>query len=302
MTVLFSDINDYQKEKRAMERKYALLGESLKHTMSPPIHRRLFELKNREFTYEIIELPPEALEGHAEYLKALAGFNITIPHKIGIIPYCDKLADSAKRYNSVNCVDNKDGVHTGYNTDCDGFLATIRAMGADLGGKVLLIGCGGVGRMMAIEAALAGADLVIAVLESDIPLAEQAKKEIIAMKSDAKVTIVKNTEIDTSVSYDLLMNACPVGMYPRVEGCPVSDEVIEASKAVFDVIYNPRETVLIRKARTLGKKAAGGMAMLVWQAVKAHEIWDSDTYTDSEVQAIIEEMELQVEKDFPIGK
>ncbi|MBE6867517.1 MAG: shikimate dehydrogenase [Ruminococcus albus] len=282
-----------------MERKYAILGESLKHTMSPPIHKRLFELKNREFTYEIIELPPEELAPHAEYLKSLAGFNITIPHKIGIISHCDKLADSAKRYNSVNCVDNKDGVHTGYNTDCDGFLATINAMGADLGGKVLLIGCGGVGRMMAIEAALAGAELFIAVLESDIPLAEQAVKEITAMKSDARVSIVKNTEIDTSVSYDLLMNACPVGMYPKINGCPVSDEVINASKAVFDVIYNPRETVLIKKARAQGKKAAGGMAMLVWQAVKAHEIWDGDIYSDDEVQSIITEMELQVEKDFP---
>ena len=281
-----------------MERKYALLGESLKHTMSPPIHQRLFELKGREFSYDIIELPPEALEGHAEYLKSLAGFNITIPHKIGIIPYCDSLADSAKRYNSVNCIDNKEGKTTGYNTDCDGFLATVRAMGADLGGRVLLIGCGGVGRMMAIEAALSGAELYIAVLESDVPLAEQAKKEILAMKADAKVNIVLNTKIDVSMHYDLLMNACPVGMYPRVEGCPVSDEVINASEAVFDVIYNPRETVLIKKARALGNKASGGMAMLVWQAVKAHEIWDGDTYTNDEVNNIIEEMELQVEKDF----
>lgn len=281
-----------------MERKYALLGESLKHTMSPPIHKRLFELKGREFGYEIVELPPEELSGSADYLKSLAGFNITIPHKIGIIEHCDALAESAKRYNSVNCVDNKDGVHTGYNTDCDGFLATIRAMDAKLGGKVLLIGCGGVGRMMAIEAALAGAELYIAVLESDMPLAKQAEKEILAMKSDAEIHIVLNTAIDTSIGYDLLMNACPVGMYPRVEGCPVSDEVIEASDAVFDVIYNPRETVLLKKARSLGKKAAGGMAMLVWQAVKAHEIWDGDSYTDDEVQAIIEEMELLVEKDF----
>ncbi|MBQ8966342.1 shikimate dehydrogenase [Ruminococcus sp.] len=285
-----------------MERKYALLGESLKHTMSPPIHTRLFELKGREFSYEIIELPPEQLEPHAGYLKSLAGFNITIPHKMGIIPHCDKLAESAKRYNSVNCVDNKDGVHTGYNTDCDGFLASVRAMGAELGGRVLLLGCGGVGRMMAIEAALAGAELYIAVLESDLPLAEQAKKEITAMKPDAAVNIVLTTKIDASLGYDLLMNATPVGMYPRVDNCPVSDEVIAASKAVFDVIYNPRETQLLKKAKAAGKKYCGGMAMLVWQAVKAHEIWDGDSYTNEEVQAIIEEMQQLVEKDFPAAK
>jgi len=279
-------------------RKYALLGETLKHTMSPPIHQRLFELKGRAFHYELVEIKPEELEANADYLKSLNGFNITIPHKIGIIKYCDELAESAKRYNSVNCVDNKNGRHTGYNTDCDGFLRTVRAMNVNFGGRVLLIGCGGVGRMMAIEAALAGADLNIAVLESDMPLAVQVEKEIKAMKSDARVTIVLNTKIDTSVKYDLLMNACPVGMYPKVEGCPVPDEVIAASEAVFDVIYNPRETVLMKKARAAGKKAAGGMAMLVWQAVSAHEIWDGDTYTDEEVQSIIDEMEILVEKDF----
>lgn len=279
-------------------RKYALLGETLKHTMSPPIHQRLFELKGRAFHYELVEIKPEELEANADYLKSLNGFNITIPHKIGIIKYCDELAESAKRYNSVNCVDNKNGKHTGYNTDCDGFLRTVRAMNVNFGGRVLLIGCGGVGRMMAIEAALAGADLNIAVLESDMPLAVQVEKEIKAMKSDARVTIVLNTAIDTSVRYDLLMNACPVGMYPKVEGCPVPDEVIAASEAVFDVIYNPRETVLMKKARAAGKKAAGGMAMLVWQAVSAHEIWDGDTYTDEEVQSIIDEMEILVEKDF----
>ena len=281
-----------------MARKYALLGETLKHTMSPPIHSRLFEMKGREFEYELVEVSPEQLKDKAEYLNSLNGYNITIPHKIDIIDYADKLDNSAKRYNSVNCIDNKNGVHTGYNTDCDGFLQTIRAMNVDFGGKVLLIGCGGVGRMMAIEAALAGAELYIAVLASDMPLAEQVKKEIADMKPDSKVYILLNTEIDTGIKYSLLMNACPVGMYPKVDACPVSDEVISASEAVFDVIYNPRETQLMKKAKAMGKKAVGGMAMLVWQAVSAHKIWDGDTYTDEEVQSIIDEMEMRVEKDF----
>ncbi|MBR1423737.1 MAG: shikimate dehydrogenase [Ruminococcus sp.] len=278
--------------------KYALLGGSLKHTMSPPIHDRLFRLRGREYSYEIIELSENDLSANADRLRSLDGLNITIPHKIGIIDYCDKLADSAKRYNSVNCIDSKASVHTGYNTDCDGFLRTVSAMGVSLGGKVLLIGCGGVGRMMAIESALAGAQLTIAVLESDIPLAQQAKAEILSMKSDADINIVRNTEIDTSLTYDLLMNACPVGMYPKSDACPVNDDVIAASKAVFDVIYNPRETVLIKKARAAGKPASGGMAMLVWQAVSAHEIWDGDTYSDDEVAGIITEMEEIVERDF----
>ena len=281
-----------------MSKQYALLGESLKHTMSPPIHKRLFELKGREFNYEIIELKAEELESNKDKLLSLTGMNITIPHKIGIIPYCDKLDESAKRYNSVNCIDNKGGVHTGYNTDCDGFLKTISAMGLELSGEVLLIGCGGVGRMMAIEAALKGAKLTIAVLKSDIPLAEQVCREIKAMKADTEIEIVLNTEIPTGKKYSLLMNATPVGMFPKTDACPVPDEIIENSGAVFDVIYNPRKTQLIKKAEALGKKASGGMAMLVYQAVSAHEIWDNDSYDEKDISRLISDMEDMVEKEF----
>ena len=281
-----------------MSKQYALLGESLKHTMSPPIHQRLFELKGREFNYEIIELKADELEANKERLLSLTGMNITIPHKMGIIPYCDKLAASAKRYNSVNCIDNKNGVHTGYNTDCDGFLKTIAAMGLDFSGEVLLIGCGGVGRMMAIEAALKGAKLTIAVLQSDIPLAQQVKKEITAVKQDADISIVLNTEIPTDRHYTLLMNATPVGMFPKTDACPVPDSIIEISGAVFDVIYNPRKTQLIQKAEALGKKASGGMAMLVYQAVSAHEIWDGDSYDEKDIAKLISDMELLVEEQF----
>ena len=124
-----------------MSRKYAILGEVLKHTMSPPIHKRLFELRERDFEYEIVEFSAEELAQKASYLNSMNGYNITIPHKVEIIKYIDKLDESAKRYNSVNCVDNKDGVLTGYNTDCDGFLETVRSMGAKLSGEVLLVGC-----------------------------------------------------------------------------------------------------------------------------------------------------------------
>lgn len=281
-----------------MSRKYAILGEVLKHTMSPPIHKRLFELRERDFEYEVVEFSAEELAEKASYLNSMNGYNITIPHKVEIIKYIDKLDESAKRYNSVNCVDNKDGVLTGYNTDCDGFLETVRSMGAKLSGEVLLVGCGGVGRMIAIESALAGASLNIAVLESDMPLAYQAEKEIKAMKEDAKINIVLNTEIDLSKHYDLLVNACPVGMYPKVDACPVSDEVINRCDAVFDLIYNPGETMLIKKAKAMGKKAVGGMAMLVWQAVFAHKIWDNDEYTSDEINSIIEEMNEIVKRDF----
>lgn len=279
-----------------MKRKYALLGETLKHTMSPPIHSRLFELKNRDFEYELVEVSAEELGDKAKYLNGLSGYNITIPHKIGIIEYIDKLDDTAKKYNSVNCVDNKDGILTGYNTDVDGFLRSLSANGGKLNGKVLLLGAGGVGRMMAIETCCAGGELTMAVLADFIPQAEIVKEDILKICPDAKVRIVTLDSIDGD--YDVMINATPVGMYPKCDACVVSDEVISRTKFVFDAIYNPRDTQLLKKAKAMGITAVGGMAMLVWQAVSAHEIWDGDSYTDEEVQQIINEMELRVEEDF----
>ena len=110
-----------------MQRKYALLGGKLGHTLSPPIHQRLFELKGREFEYTLIESEPEQLEGKKGELSALAGYNVTIPHKQSVIEFMDRLDASAKRYGAVNCVDNKGGVSVGYNTDCDGFLRSIKS-------------------------------------------------------------------------------------------------------------------------------------------------------------------------------
>ncbi len=281
-----------------MHRKYAVVGETLKHTMSPPIHKRLFELKNREFEYDIMEITPDSLTESKDKLNSLAGYNVTIPHKVAVIDLLDRLDESAKRYNSVNCVDNKNGILTGYNTDCDGFLETVRSMDADLSGEVILIGCGGVGRMAAIEAAFAGARLNIAVLESDMPLAKRTKSEIIAARPNAEVNIVLNTEIDAEKNYDLLINATPVGMFPKVDACPVPDKIIERAKAVFDIVYNPGETLLLKKAGEMGIKTAGGMAMLVWQAVSAHRIWDGDEYDTDEVNGIISEMNEIVKRDF----
>ncbi len=280
-----------------MDRKYALWGEKLGHTLSPPIHQRLFELRGRQAEYGLIEVSPDALKDSASRLKELAGCNVTIPHKQTIIAFMDKLDASAQRYGAVNCVDNKQGTLTGYNTDCDGFLRSIKSSGGRLDANTLLLGAGGVGRMMAIETCLAGGKLTMAVLESFVPQTEKVKEDILALVPDASVRIVTFDSIPDE-NFDTMINATPVGMYPKCDACVVSDDVIARADFVFDAIYNPKETLLIQKAKALGKTAVGGMAMLVWQAVSAHEIWDGDSYTDDEVQAIINEMYEKVERDF----
>ncbi len=268
--------------------KYAILGYPLKHTMSPPIHKRLFELEGKSAEYEICELPPEQLADKAAYLNSLGGYNITIPFKVDIIKYLDELDESAKRYNSVNCVVNRDGKNIGFNTDCYGFLRSLEAENISLSGKVLQIGCGGVGRMIAIEAAMHGADLTIVALPEFIKGAEEAAAEALQHAPDAKIKVITHDRI--SGEFDLLINASPVGMFPKTEDCPVTEEVVKSCKNVFEVIYNPDVTLLMKLAEKHGIKAVGGMAMLVWQAVVAHEIWSGAKYRDEDIAKLIEDM------------
>ena len=273
--------------------KYGLIGHSLGHSMSPLIHNKLFALSGIEdYSYELIDIAPEKLAESEDMLRELKGFNITIPHKTAIIPMTDKLGESAERYNSVNCVSNDNGVMTGYNTDCDGFLRSAELL--PLSGKVLLVGCGGVGRMIAIEAVLHGAELTIAVLPDAVKTAQLVMAEILSKCGGASVKICLVSEIDGS--FDLLVNATPVGMYPKIDACPVSDEIIENCLSFFDVIYNPIETLLMKKARELGRTAIGGAAMLVYQAVKAHELWYGGEFSNEDISAIIKDVENEVEK------
>lgn len=276
---------------------YGLLGFPLRHTMSPPIHQRLFELEGvSDFDYTLKEYSPEELSEKISDVLALDGFNITIPHKVEIIRYIDELADSAKRYNSVNCVVKKDGRYIGYNTDCDGFLRSIEAAGGKLDGMVLQCGCGGVGRMIAIECVRHGAKLTVSVPEGFEDTVEPVKEYARANGFSDDIKVVHPNEIEGK--FDTLINASPVGMFPKVENCPVTEDIIANCGFVFDVIYNPERTKLMQTAEKHGIKTCGGMAMLVWQAVVAHEIWSGANYSDSDIAKLISDMhKLMAEKE-----
>ena len=272
--------------------RFALIGHPLGHSMSPLIHEKLFALSGLEGTsYELIDIAPEDIAGSRELLEGLRGLNVTIPHKQAVIALVDELAESAQRYNSVNCISNMNGKLTGYNTDCDGFLRSAELL--PIGGNVAILGCGGVGRMIAIETALHGGSITLAVIPQDIKNAQLLMAEILAKCSSASVRIADISGLDGS--FDLLINATPVGMYPKTDSCAVSDKVIENSLSVFDVIYNPTETLLMKKARAMGKTAVGGASMLVYQAVKAHEIWYGGSFAAEDISKIITDVENAVD-------
>ncbi|WP_028517136.1 shikimate dehydrogenase family protein [Ruminococcus flavefaciens] len=272
--------------------KFALIGHPLGHSMSPLIHEKLFALSGLDDTsYELIDIAPEDMANSRGLLESLRGLNVTIPHKQAVIPLLDELAESALRYNSVNCISNKDGKLTGYNTDCDGFLRSAEKL--PIGGNVAILGCGGVGRMIAIEVARHGGNITLAVIPQDFKNAQLLMAEIMSKCSGASIKIVEISALEGS--FDLLINATPVGMYPKADACAVSDKVIENSGSVFDVIYNPIETLLMKKARALGKTAVGGASMLVYQAVKAHEIWYGGQFAAEDIAKIITDVENAVE-------
>lgn len=271
--------------------RYALIGHPLGHSMSPLIHERLFKLSGiSDFSYELVDIAPENLSSSEELIKSFKGLNVTIPHKQTVIPFMDKLGESAERYNSVNCISNDNGRLTGYNTDCDGFLRSAELL--PISENVAVLGCGGVGRMMAIETALHGGKLTLAVIPQDVKNAQILMAEILSKCSDASVKIADISTLDDS--FDLIINATPVGMYPKVDNCAISDSIIEKCSSVFDAIYNPTETLLMKKARSQGKVAVGGASMLVYQAVKAHEIWYGGEFKAEDISEIIKAVEDSV--------
>ncbi len=272
--------------------KFALIGYPLGHSLSSQIHEKLFELAGIEAEYKLTEIKPEDLKSQYDYLKSLKGFNITIPHKIAIIDFCDELSEGAARYGSVNCVKIDGDKKIGFNTDVLGFVKSVEKLGASLNSKVCLLGCGGVGRMMAIEAAFQGAELTLAVRKEDIPVAEGIKAEIEKLLPSEMVSVIGLWEMKGN--YDLVVNATPVGMYPKTEFSPLEKSQLKGVKYLFDAIYNPVETTLVKYARELSIKAANGMDMLVLQAAAAHEIWDKSKYEQEDIVKLISDMEKLV--------
>ncbi|MCH5299483.1 MAG: shikimate dehydrogenase [Ruminococcus sp.] len=266
-------------------KKFAVIGHPIGHTMSPFIHKRLFELSGVDAEYGVIDVAPENIENdYNNILKSLDGYNITIPHKQAIIPLLNDIDSKAKMYGSVNTVANRDGKATGYTTDPDGFLKALEYAGIPLDGRVVVLGCGGVARTFAYEVLLKGTPLEFAIRAEDREMVEKLISEINSTLDSPKVSYCTIPELSGDIT--TLINATPIGMSPKSDAQPVSDEVIAKSANVFDAVYNPLETVLIKKAKANGSRAQGGMSMLVWQAVVSHYHWDGSTYNADDIERL----------------
>ncbi len=277
------------------KRKFAVIGHPIGHTMSPFIHTRLFELAKTEGEYTILDVAPEELPVKIKDLNELAGYNITIPNKQNIIPFLDKLDKKAELYGSVNTVKNG-AVREGYTTDPDGFLKALQFGGIAFEGDVVILGCGGVARTFIYEAALANCDITVAVRPEDAAIQQALAKEVAEKIPTAKMKNCLLSEL--SGEHHLLVNATPIGMFPKVDNMVVKQSVVEKCANVFDAVYNPLNTKLMQCAEANGSKVVGGMSMLVWQAAVSHEIWDGSVYNNDEINQLVEDSAAELKKKF----
>lgn len=219
---------------------------------------------------------PDQFEALWPYLRQLDGFNVTIPYKQQIIPFCAQLDDTAKRYGAVNVVDCKNG-GVGYNTDCVGFLRSLE--GIPLKGEVLVAGAGGVGRMFAVESARHGARVTLAVRQSSIERALELQREMEREIPGAAARVVTLDSLpQEEARYRWLINATPAGMYPKVDDMPLDPSVLPRCENVFEAIYNPVQTKLMRLAQQVGCRrnrrdgdaslaGSAGPPILVWRPI-----------------------------------
>ncbi len=229
--------------------KYGLIGKSLKHSISPEIHR-LFGTAD----YFLKELSEDEV---ALYVSQgdFSGLNVTIPYKKTVIPFCTGLSQRARRCNSVNTLlRGEDGALFGDNTDYDGFLYMAHeAKISFLGQKVVILGSGGAGETVAAA------------------VQDEGAGEIAILSRKANATSYSDTE--KYLDADILVNCTPVGMYPHSDETPLKLSAFSHLKGVLDLIYNPLKTRLLDDADALGLPHANGLMMLVEQARRAEELF-----------------------------
>ena len=230
---------------KASTKLIGIVGMPVGHSKSPDIHNRAFATANVDYAY--LKFPVPDVNDFMESARKLGihGFSVTIPHKMAVMPYLATMSESVREVGAVNTVTNVEGAWVGENTDVHGVRAAIASVGFDPAGKrVVILGRGG-----------------------------GAKAAAASLKDAREVVMLSREEIPNVAKYpcDLLINATPIGMFPNVDASPVSG-LIQAD-AVFDMVYNPPDTKLLRTAAEQGKTVIPGMKMLVSQAARAFEIW-----------------------------
>jgi len=255
-----------------------LIGDPVEHTMSPAMHNAAFAKMGLDFVYVPFRVKPEDLPQAVAGMKALniRGLNVTIPHKVAIRSLRGELDPLAEKIGAVNTVVNDSGILQGFNTDAIGFLEALMQRGAEpKGKKVVVLGAGGAGRAASFVLAERGAQLLILNRRQELGWAEELAEQL-TQAFGKEVRAMELTDGNLAQALDgayILVNATSVGMTPNTDETPVGADLLKPSLVVFDVVYNPVKTKLMRQAEQIGAQTISGLEMLVWQGALAFELW-----------------------------
>lgn len=280
MLLTFEQFKDFKPERET----FALFGYPLGHTMSPELHAQLFEATGREADYIGVAVPPENLpEAISIAREKLAGINLTIPHKKAVIELLDAVDKSALDLGSVNTVHFTNGEAIGYNTDILGFAETLERDGVTLRGrKVLLLGYGGVAAVMAYHCVHEGAHLIIS--GRNLDKADALRQQLHHFFPSAKIDVCTRRAIPKDIQ--IVVNGTPLGMFPKEEQTPLYF-LPRKAEYVFDAIYNPPVTSVMKLANPKKTKTRDGLFMLVMQAARAQTIWYGAQSTEQACDTIL---------------
>jgi shikimate dehydrogenase len=251
--------------------RLGLIGYPLGHSLSPKIHSAALTACGLQGEYSLFPITPDDMQGLKDILARvrndeLHGLNVTIPHKQNVIPLLDELTPAAQAIGAVNTISMREGKLVGDNTDAPGFLADLGGLNISEVSKALVLGAGGSARAVVYALVHAGWDVTLSARRP-----EQARD----LASNYHLPVHPFPILDSHPpTFDLLVNTTPLGMTPNVDTSPWPDHLaFPKDAAVYDLVYNPRETKLVRDARAAGLPARTGLGMLIEQAALAFEIW-----------------------------
>ncbi|MDI6730765.1 MAG: shikimate dehydrogenase [Candidatus Altarchaeum sp.] len=281
---------------------FGVLGHPIDHSLSPIMHKAFFKEKKIDADYFAFDVDKKKLGGAIHGADALkfCGLNVTIPHKISVMKYLNKISEEANLIKAVNTIkfDYVKNLIIGYNTDGIGAIKAIeKNLNEDLKGKkIFIFGAGGAARAIIFSALLNNAE--ISIYNRTIKKADLINNEIREkLNKCLKVVPLKNLRDELNDS-DIIINATSVGMFPNVDKSVINEDDIPKGKIVMDIVYNPIETKFLEFAKKRNCKVIDGIDMLVEQGAEALKIWldieADENLIDIMRRAVIEKLKNKV--------
>jgi len=269
----------------------AVIGNPVEHSLSPAIHNAAFAACGINWAY--VAFSVSHLEKAIDGIRGLGirGVSVTIPHKVAVIPLLDSIDDTARTIGSINTIVNTGGHLAGYNSDGAGALKALFDAGCNPAGKrVVILGSGGAARAIAVTMALQATPAALTLLGIFKEERELLSSDISAKSSLQPVTAEISSGGLTAAlqECDLLINATPVGMHPKSDESPVPRNLLRKQQAVFDIVYNPRKTRLLRDAVQAGCTVVSGIEMFLNQAAVQFTLWTGQPAPVDVMRAVLE--------------